>query len=1457
MVTNSQTTMPGNISKQGGMYIRQKRAIHFLLLLFLLTCPVFSSKAQIINAGSQIENNAGSTITIPDNYIKTDTSARINNAGTIIIGGDLINQNTGEPIFEYKAVDKEDTISYKGRLYFIGDSVQRVTSRFSGKENFHRFIIDKSDNEVQLEADVFIGTKLEMKNKNLYLNSREIEFEYNLSKNAVATIDHESEWSYVYDDSIGTGALYSIVDGSMVDDNPFDDSLGIEVISTAHTNSLKIERRHYRENEVANGSINRVFRLIPMDASDEDNPYDHLVANYYDFDYNPSQLDEENFGPWLNEGNNTRWYTGWKEGTSQRDTDLNFVTGDHNQVYGTGKTVAIAEVDCDNPPPIHFKSDSLYLCGGAEVKIKPDSTEGLEHKWSTGSTSVEITVNTEGWYTLQVWGVDGCTNRDSVFVDVKPIPEAEIGFYGAGFTCFGNEIKFKNLTDRYDDPAAVDPEKLDTIGHQYTWLFHDGSSSGQMSEEFEPIYTYRNQGTFYPELIVESRFECKDTATIDVRILEIPKAKFTAENLCQDDTISIDHQSSTEGSSGTVRYDWGLLPEGLTYTTMAFDDLPEWSLENGGKHEISLITTLNGCSDTTSQQFIVNNKPQIDFAIPASACQGTFVDFKNNSVIDSGFVSYHWEMGNGQTSALEEPTAKYDEAGIFSVKLTATSGEGCAISDSSEIEIISLPDTDFTIANACAEDTIQVDILNFIAGNTYQWKLDGVDYPGANPLRLAFDEAGSHSLELAVSTPQSCAAKASQSMEIYPKPQAGFLAENQCFGGVAVFVDQSTIDYGSMNRLWKFGDDIYSTERNPKVAFESAGEYDVYLKVTSEYGCESTHTDKMEIIEAPYLDIPDQMQTCGTAYELNAGPIDYNYLWSDHSTSNVNTFTASGAYWVQVSNALGCSRRADFEIELNQPISPSLGEDSIFCEVARLDAGYPGSTYQWSDGSTGRYLDVSESGYYSVAITDQNGCEASAGLNVIVNDMPGLDLGEDINICSDEELVLDAGEAGSYLWNDHTTDRYLTVSSSGLYSVKVISEEGCEAEDMVYVDYNGNPALEVPSAIEACDQVTIDAGEGYQSYQWSNGKNTRFITFTSSEKVELTVANNTGCTVTETIQVTVNESPVIDLGDDIDLCYGNTAYLISDYDGKGDYLWSTEERTEEIFVNESGTYSLTITTPAGCSGSDEVGVNIRPSLTVNLPREQKICRGQDGMLQAGDPDIDNSQNTYQWYYQGEMIENANASELQVSNAGWYMVSASNDLGCSSVDSVRVFETTNEINAEFLVNSIANVGDSLKFIQLTSPDPSWYQWHMGNGYKTYDYHPNYVYYVEGEYDVSLVVSNNVCLDTATKTITIKPLRTNENNQEAEFNAEEYFTELLEFNVYPNPTLDKTYVELKINKPSNVYLVMYSLSGIKVDEIRTKGEELKLELNLEHLTNGVYILKGMIDGEIPIYKKLIKM
>lgn len=153
-------------------------------------------------------------------------------------------------------------------------------------------------------------------------------------------------------------------------------------------------------------------------------------------------------------------------------------------------------------------------------------------------------------------------------------------------------------------------------------------------------------------------------------------------------------------------------------------------------------------------------------------------------------------------------------------------------------------------------------------------------------------------------------------------------------------------------------------------------------------------------------------------------------------TLNGTTYTSSGQYYQQLTNAAGC----DSIIQLNLTIS------TILTNQAQTSCG----PFSWN----GKILN--SSGIYRDTIRLANGCDSIVVLNLTVNIKPVPDLGPNKVICSGDTIRLSAGTFTAYVWNNGSSSASIDATLPGIYWVEVTAANGCIARDSVTIATSGS-----------------------------------------------------------------------------------------------------------------------------------------------------------------------------------------------------------------------------------------------------------------------------------------------------------------------------------------------------------------------------------------------------------------
>ncbi|MBN1599306.1 MAG: gliding motility-associated C-terminal domain-containing protein, partial [Bacteroidales bacterium] len=431
--------------------------------------------------------------------------------------------------------------------------------------------------------------------------------------------------------------------------------------------------------------------------------------------------------------------------------------------------------------------------------------------------------------------------------------------------------------------------------------------------------------------------------------------------------------------------------------------------------------------------------------------------------------------------------------------------------------------------------------------------------------------------------------------------------------------------------------------------------------VTDANGCQNSDAADLTVNALPTVDLGADQTICadGSA-TFDAGAGFSAYSWSTGDATQSITVNTAGTYSVTVTDVNGCQNSDETILNINTLPVVDLGADQTICadDSVTFDAGVGFSIYEWSTGSTMQIITVNTTNTYSVTVTDVNGCQMNGSVTLTVNALPAVDLGADRTICADGSAVLDAGDGFSaYSWSTGDASQAVTVNTAGTYSVTVTDANGCQNSDMIVLDVNELPTVDIGTDMTICADslVTFNAGAGFSTYSWSTGDATQTITINTAGTYSVTVTDANGCQNSDAADIIVNALPTVDLGGDQTIC-ANASATFNAGAGFSAYSWSTGATTRIIAVNTANTYSVTVTDANGCQNSDAAVLSINELPTVDISEDQTICADGSATFDAG-----TGYNSYEWSI-GDTTR-----MITVSRAGTYSVTITDANGCQNSD----------------------------------------------------------------------------------------------------------------------------------------------------------------------------------------------
>ncbi|MCF6241329.1 MAG: PKD domain-containing protein [Bacteroidales bacterium] len=167
-------------------------------------------------------------------------------------------------------------------------------------------------------------------------------------------------------------------------------------------------------------------------------------------------------------------------------------------------------------------------------------------------------------------------------------------------------------------------------------------------------------------------------------------------------------------------------------------------------------------------------------------------------------------------------------------------------------------------------------------------------------------------------------------------------------------------------------------------------------------------------------------------------------------------------------------------------------------------------------------LPAYKEGTYKITALSDAGSTASClsgSVKIVINPLPLIDLGSDIELCSGESYTLDAGaEFKNYLWTGGSTQQRLIVDSTGHYKVIVTDSLDCENSDEVFVLVNPLPSADFSYSGEGLEISFFNNSKNADSYFWDFGdeqtayENNPIHTYQTPGEYEVVlIASNTKC----------------------------------------------------------------------------------------------------------------------------------------------------------------------------------------------------------------------------------------------------------------------------------------------------------------------------------------------------------
>lgn len=550
-------------------------------------------------------------------------------------------------------------------------------------------------------------------------------------------------------------------------------------------------------------------------------------------------------------------------------------------------------------PPVNLGEDLSIDYGFCDTSLTSPNFY-TSYLWSTGSTDSSIVVDNPGLYWLETIDVFDRVSRDSIIVNM-PLRDSLI---------LDNEISC------FNEPTAID-----AFIPQGNYQFESWSDANT-----NPLRILTQNETL--SYTVSDTLGCSwtsNTANMSVdNSLEVISLGIDT-SICVGNSLSLEQTPSS-----ITQYQWS------TGNTN-----PLQIVDTSGTYILNVIND-NECQNSdTIEVTIIGDAPDLFYSLPFEICQGSELNFTENSTVPPGntISEVIWDFGDLDSSFNSNGSHIYVDSGSFNASLQVLTLEGCSSQDEFTITVHPKPIISFTTENYCPYEEIEFsasteyDIPLFF----YNWEF-GQNASSSTDIYPSYSYGinGNYDVQLIAVDTNNCIDTVIQNVFIQPAPVAEISIFDPCELAPLEIIDNSSIadTFSIVTYSWNYGDNTDAINPNEDKIYESYGQYNVQLTLEADNGCVDTLEQLITVHPKPILayDIGPACKNTWTSLENNStipeGSLDEtNWLINlQYGFNQQNTefkFPTLGIQLVNLESISdqGCVSDTTFEIDVQNEIS--------------------------------------------------------------------------------------------------------------------------------------------------------------------------------------------------------------------------------------------------------------------------------------------------------------------------------------------------------------------------------------------------------------------------------------------------------------------------------------------------------------------------------------------------------
>jgi gliding motility-associated-like protein len=374
-------------------------------------------------------------------------------------------------------------------------------------------------------------------------------------------------------------------------------------------------------------------------------------------------------------------------------------------------------------------------------------------------------------------------------------------------------------------------------------------------------------------------------------------------------------------------------------------------------------------------------------------------------------------------------------------------------------------------------------------------------------------------------------------------------------------------------------------------------------------------------------------------------PVTITWGTIPQQTGNQATGLTAGTYSVWATDSAGCADTVQFTVTQPSQLAVSVTTVGAICNLpngsatATGNGGTPPYSFAWSNNQVGPSASNLGQGTYTVTVTDNNGCQATASFTITQAGSPILTL------TSFNDITCNGGADGSitvsasagvgpytFLWSNGQVTATAVNLAAGTYSVTVTDQNGCQdhlTHTLIEPTAISGTVVTTPNGCNLTNPngtagVIATGGTPPYGYVWSSvpAQNGPYATGLAPGTYNVTITDARGCTLVLSGTVGQIPEPVVTAGADASFCEGEGGALISAVGSSGTpgyyYSWwcasppcgldSINDNDPVANPPSSQWYYVQVTDTNGCTSNiDSLFVTVLPKPIVDAGPDIILC----------------------------------------------------------------------------------------------------------------------------------------------------------------------------------------------------------------------------------------------------------